>query len=103
MVMPTITEAAREAHVADKSDVVVVGGGPAGISAAVSAARNGASVTLLERYPYLGGLASGGAPRGGALTGRRAGSPGRAFASPRCRAAARRHIGPDRGPVSAGV
>ena len=43
-----------------KSDVVVVGGGPAGISAAVSAARNGASVTLAERYPYLGGLASGG-------------------------------------------
>ena len=42
------------------SDVVVVGGGPAGVSAAVSAARNGVSVTLVERYPYLGGLASGG-------------------------------------------
>ena len=42
------------------TDVVVVGGGPAGIAAAVSAARNGASVTLVERYPYLGGLASGG-------------------------------------------
>jgi len=56
----TIKEAAREARVVDRSDVVVVGGGPAGLSAAVSAARNGASVTLLERYPYLGGLASGG-------------------------------------------
>jgi hypothetical protein len=43
-----------------RSDVVVVGGGPAGVSAAVSAARSGASVTLLERYPALGGLASGG-------------------------------------------
>lgn len=43
-----------------ESDVLVVGGGPAGISSAVSAARNGASVTLVERYPYLGGLASGG-------------------------------------------
>jgi len=43
-----------------ESDVLVVGGGPAGIAAAVSAARNGASVTLVERYPYLGGLASGG-------------------------------------------
>ena len=42
------------------ADVVVVGGGPAGISAAVSAARNGASAVLVERYPYLGGLASGG-------------------------------------------
>jgi hypothetical protein len=41
-------------------DVLVVGGGPAGVSAAVAAARNGAAVTLVERYPYLGGLASGG-------------------------------------------
>jgi FAD dependent oxidoreductase len=60
MVAPTISETARQAHIVDKSDVVVVGGGPSGIAAAVSAARNGASVTLLERYPYLGGLASGG-------------------------------------------
>jgi FAD dependent oxidoreductase len=57
---PTVREAAREAPVVARSDVVVVGGGPAGIATAVSAARNGASVTLLERYPYLGGLASGG-------------------------------------------
>ena len=41
-------------------DVVVVGAGPAGHCAAVSAARNGASVTLLERYHHLGGMASGG-------------------------------------------
>jgi hypothetical protein len=46
--------------VVSQSDIVVVGGGPAGVSAAVSAARSGASVTLLERYPALGGLASGG-------------------------------------------
>ena len=45
---------------AAEADVVVVGGGPAGISAAVSAARNGAEVILLERYPYLGGMATGG-------------------------------------------
>ena len=42
------------------AEVVVVGGGPAGIAAAVSAARNGADAVLVERYPYLGGLASGG-------------------------------------------
>ena len=60
MNIKTIQESAREATIVDRSDVVVVGGGPAGISAAVSAARNGASVTLLERYAYLGGLASGG-------------------------------------------
>lgn len=48
------------APVVRRSDVVVVGGGPAGVSAAVAAARTGASVTLLERYSALGGLASGG-------------------------------------------
>jgi hypothetical protein len=42
------------------TDVVVVGGGAAGVTAAVSAARNGCSVTLLERYHHLGGMASGG-------------------------------------------
>lgn len=41
-------------------DVVVVGAGPAGHAAAVSAARNGMNVTLLERYHHLGGMASGG-------------------------------------------
>lgn len=58
--MAMINEPARDAPVVDESDVLVVGGGPAGLSAAVAAARNGASVTLVERYPYLGGLASGG-------------------------------------------
>lgn len=60
MNITTVHEAARDAKIVDRSDVVVVGGGPAGVSAAVSAARNGASVTLLERYAYLGGLATGG-------------------------------------------
>ena len=46
--------------VAAVTDLVVVGGGPAGIAAAVAGARNGLSVALIERYPYLGGLASGG-------------------------------------------
>lgn len=56
----TVKEAARDVPVVANSNVVVVGGGPAGIGAAVSAARNGASVTVLERYPHLGGMASGG-------------------------------------------
>ncbi len=55
-----INEPAGQARVASRADVVVVGGGPAGFSAAVAAARQGAKVALLERYPYLGGLASGG-------------------------------------------
>ena len=36
-------------------DVLVVGGGPAGVGAAVSAARNGARVLLLEKRAFLGG------------------------------------------------
>ena len=55
-----VSPARLDAPVVSRSDVVVVGGGSAGVSAAVSAARLGASVTLLERYPALGGLASGG-------------------------------------------
>jgi len=41
-------------------DVLVCGGGPAGICAAVSAARNGADTMLVERYGYLGGMATAG-------------------------------------------
>ena len=60
MILDTYTEPARSLRVTSRADVVVVGGGPAGFSAAVAAAREGASVCLVERYPYLGGLASGG-------------------------------------------
>ena len=38
----------------DKRTVLVVGGGPAGLMAALTAAENGASVTLLERNPFCG-------------------------------------------------
>lgn len=45
---------------AGKYDVIVAGGGLAGIAAALSAARNGASVLLLEKQCWLGGLATTG-------------------------------------------
>jgi len=41
-------------------DVIVVGGGPGGVCAAVGAAREGASVLLIERYGFLGGMATAG-------------------------------------------
>lgn len=56
----TWREAAREIPVHARCDVLVVGGGPSGTAAAVSAARLGADVILLERYNHLGGLSTGG-------------------------------------------
>src|ERR1700680_5028328 len=47
-------------RVVSRCDVAWGGGGPSGFAAAIAAARLGAKVTLIERYPYLGGLASGG-------------------------------------------
>lgn len=41
-------------------DVVVCGGGPAGVSAAISAAKCGARTALIERHGYTGGQATGG-------------------------------------------
>jgi hypothetical protein len=41
-------------------DVVVAGGGPAGVGAAVAAARKGAKTLLLERYGFLGGVGAHG-------------------------------------------
>jgi hypothetical protein len=56
----THVEPAREIPVFAETDVLVVGGGPAGTAAAISAARLGADVLLVERYNHLGGLSTGG-------------------------------------------
>jgi len=48
----------RKVPVLAEADVVVCGGGTAGISAACCAARHGASVVLLERWPSVGGMAT---------------------------------------------
>jgi len=37
-------------------DVVVIGGGPAGMSAGLESAKNGAKTLILERNPFLGGI-----------------------------------------------
>jgi hypothetical protein len=54
----TVTLPPRRAVVAAKPDVLVVGGGPAGIGAALGAARAGADVVLAESYGFLGGNAT---------------------------------------------
>jgi 2-polyprenyl-6-methoxyphenol hydroxylase-like FAD-dependent oxidoreductase len=55
-----LEEPARRTPVSHETEVLVVGGGSAGVAAAVAAARAGARVILAERYGYLGGLATGG-------------------------------------------
>jgi hypothetical protein len=56
--MNTYHQPAREIPVTRDVDVIVVGGGPAGIAAAIAAARNGARTVLIERFGYLGGTAT---------------------------------------------
>ncbi|WP_315838287.1 FAD-dependent oxidoreductase [Bradyrhizobium prioriisuperbiae] len=51
-----IEEPARHVPVYGEFDVVVLGGGPAGIAAAVAAGRAGAATLLIERYGFLGGM-----------------------------------------------
>ena len=50
----------RAIPVIGRYDVVVCGGGPAGIGAAVAAAENGAKTLLVERFGFLGGMATAG-------------------------------------------
>src|SRR6478735_91138 len=54
----TWREPARDLPVVGRPDVLVVGAGSAGIAAAISAARRGADVLLVERYGFVGGLAT---------------------------------------------
>ena len=53
-----INEPARQIPILDETDVLVVGGGPAGIGASLAAAREGAKTMLLERYGFLGGCST---------------------------------------------
>lgn len=69
-----VHEPARETPVFAEVDVLVVGGGPAGLAAAVSAARHGARVLLIERYGFLGGMGTaGGVTNFAGLYGKRGG------------------------------
>jgi hypothetical protein len=56
----TITEPARRTPVFGTADVLVCGGGPAGVGAALAAARHGARTVLLEHAICLGGMATAG-------------------------------------------
>ena len=55
-----LVEPERRTPIRHETEVLVVGGGSAGVAAAVAAARGGAETMLVERLGYLGGLATGG-------------------------------------------
>lgn len=56
--MKKYLEPAREIDVFGEYDVIVVGGGTAGLSAAIASGRNNAKTLLIERFGYLGGTAT---------------------------------------------
>jgi FAD dependent oxidoreductase len=56
MTVKTIEEPARQIPLYGEYEVAVLGGGPAGIAAAVAAARAGRRTLLIERYGFLGGM-----------------------------------------------
>jgi hypothetical protein len=55
-----VDEPARRTPLHGEFDVVVAGGGPSGLAAAVCAARGGARTLLIERYGFLGGMGTAG-------------------------------------------
>ncbi len=87
----TYTEPAREIPVIGETDVLVAGSGPAGFSAAVCAARNGAKTMLVEALGNAGGIATSG------MMSHFTGSVTSAFYEELLRRMARRNEGEQRG------
>ena len=54
--MDYLIEPERKLEISAETEVLVLGGGPSGITAAVASARSGAKTLLLERYGFLGGM-----------------------------------------------
>jgi hypothetical protein len=55
-----INEPAKKIEVIEAADIIICGGGPSGIIAAVASARNGLKTILIEKYGFLGGMATAG-------------------------------------------
>ena len=56
----TVVIPAEEIEVREEADLVVIGGGSAGVAAAVTAARLGVRTVLVEEFPFFGGMSTGG-------------------------------------------
>jgi hypothetical protein len=55
-----ITIPAEDLEIQEEADLVVIGGGSAGVAAAVTAARLGLRTVLVEEFPFFGGMSTGG-------------------------------------------
>ena len=75
--MRKYTEPARELTILEEVDVVIVGGGPAGVAAAVNAAEEGLSTVIIEKNGFFGGANVGGysATIGGLFNSTKEGKP----------------------------
>jgi hypothetical protein len=58
--MESVLENARKLEIIGEYDVVIAGGGPGGVPAALAASRNGVKTLIIERYGFLGGLSTAG-------------------------------------------
>lgn len=58
--MNTLLERERQIPISKHVDVLVAGGGPAGLAAAIASARSGAKTLLIEKNGWLGGMATSG-------------------------------------------
>ena len=56
--MNTLLERERQIPISRHVDVLVAGGGPAGLTAAIASARSGAKTLLIEKNGWLGGMAT---------------------------------------------
>lgn len=54
--LSSITEPVRNTPIFGEFEIVVLGGGPAGIAAAAAAGAQGRRTLLIERYGFLGGM-----------------------------------------------
>lgn len=70
-------ERARELYIIEEVDVVIIGGGPAGVAAAVNAAEEGLSTIIIEKNGFFGGANVGGysATIGGLFNSTESGEP----------------------------
>ena len=54
--MNYLIEPQRQVEICASAEVLILGGGPSGIAAAIASARSGSKTILLERYGFLGGM-----------------------------------------------